>query len=102
MAWCKGIEGGRLPAPDVVFFLNLPVEHASKRSDYGNEIYETQPMQHSVQSAYQKLRDGENWVEIDARQNADKIAEEILQQAADIVDGCQGGRHLKGLWDEKR
>ena len=102
MGWCKGVEAGRLPAPDVVFFLNLPVEQASKRSDYGNEIYETKPMQHAVLDAYQKLRDGENWVEIDARRDADGLAEEILQQAADIVTACAKGRHLKRLWDEER
>jgi len=39
MEWCKLPDVG-LPAPDLVVFLDMTVEDAAKRGEYGEERYE--------------------------------------------------------------
>jgi thymidylate kinase len=46
-AWCMAPDAG-LPAPDVVFFLDLTVEQAAARGGYGEERYEKADFQVSV------------------------------------------------------
>lgn len=46
--WCMEIEAGKLPEPDIVFFLDLPTEHAASREKYGKEIYEKNEFQKKV------------------------------------------------------
>ncbi len=58
--WCKEADKG-LPAPDLVLFLDLPVEEASKRGEFGKERYEKVEFQKEVKNAYSKLKD-DTWV----------------------------------------
>ena len=54
--WCKGPDRG-LIAPDVVFYLEIPLKEASSRGGYGEERYETQSFQENVRLRYSQLKD---------------------------------------------
>jgi len=57
--WCKKMESG-LPKPDVVLFLDLSVEDAAKRGDYGKERYEKRAFQQKVRDNYHSIIE-DNW-----------------------------------------
>lgn len=54
--WCWAQERG-LPKPDLVLFLELPLEKAAKRNGYGNEQYENHDFQKKVLKNYQEMVD---------------------------------------------
>jgi dTMP kinase len=56
LEWCKQPEKG-LIKPDIVIFLDLPVDVASKRAQYGDERYEKAEFQKQVAKCYQQLRE---------------------------------------------
>jgi dTMP kinase len=49
-----------LIAPDVVLYLDMPLEEAAKRGQYGGERYEKLEFQKKVSNIYSKLKE-ENW-----------------------------------------
>jgi len=53
--WCSSWEEG-LPAPDVVFLLDIPPEDAARRPGYGQERYERIELQTRVRDAFIALR----------------------------------------------
>ena len=61
-----------LPAPDVVYFLDLAVEDAMKRGQFGEERYEKEAMQRIVRKNFHALRQP-NWKLIDATESMEKI-----------------------------
>ena len=54
--WCWAQERG-LPKPDLVLFLELPLEKAARRNGYGNEQYENYDFQKKVLKNYNKMMD---------------------------------------------
>lgn len=58
--WCLKPEIG-LPKPDLVFFLNLPINVMQTRSGFGEEIYEDNMYQKAVYENYLKLKD-DTWL----------------------------------------
>jgi dTMP kinase len=59
LQWCKFPDSG-LIAPDVVLYLDMPLEEASKRGEYGGERYEKLEFQKEVSNVYSKLKE-DNW-----------------------------------------
>lgn len=57
--WCIKMESN-LPKPDVVLFLDLSVEDAAKRGEYGKERYEKRAFQQKVRDNYHGLIE-DNW-----------------------------------------
>ena len=53
--WCMACDKG-LPEPDAVIYLNIPVDEAAKRGEYGVERYENVEFQREVQKKYLELR----------------------------------------------
>ena len=53
--WCAAPDAG-LPAPDLVLFLEVPVEVAESRGDYGEERYEKREFQAKVRTAFEGLK----------------------------------------------
>eukprot|EP01027_Heterolobosea_sp_BB2_P013374 GEZU01019291.1.p1 GENE.GEZU01019291.1~~GEZU01019291.1.p1 ORF type:complete len:103 (-),score=30.78 GEZU01019291.1:44-352(-) len=95
--WCKGPDTG-LPAPDLVVFLELPLEHASARGDYGNERFEKIEIQKKVLEQYNKLRTTK-WAVIDASKTREEIHEEIFKVTTKVIQECQN-RPIGTLWDQ--
>lgn len=54
--WCWAQEQG-LPKPDLVLFLQLPLEKAARRDGYGDEKYENFSFQKKVLKNYYKMMD---------------------------------------------
>jgi dTMP kinase len=55
LEWCKDPDRG-LPKPDLVLFLELSVEDALKRGNFGSERYEKEEFQRKVATQFQKLK----------------------------------------------
>lgn len=94
--WCKAPDAG-LPAPDIVIFLNLNVEAARRRGDFGSERYENREMQISVSNAFTKLNES-NWRIIDADADEDTVFARILEAIHQALNENLGLNDIKTLW----
>ncbi len=54
-AWCAAPDAG-LPMPDVVFFMDIPVEKAAARAGFGGERYEDPAFQKRVRERFDAMR----------------------------------------------
>ena len=98
LEWCKGPDRG-LPAPDVVFFLQLSSKAAEQRADYGGERYEKTEFQHRVAKQFELLRQedrGKGWEEVDASKDIEVIHHQLLQRTKTIVAGVK--KEIESLW----
>lgn len=94
--WCKSGDVG-LPRPDCVIFMNMPVELAARRGQYGEERYEKLDFQRLIQQRFLALQaedrtSGEgDWLVVDATQ---RLAFSLLYTCllsldrADVVFSC--------------
>ncbi|ODN02539.1 Thymidylate kinase [Orchesella cincta] len=99
LAWCMGPDVG-LPQPDLVCFLNLSKEAASKRGDFGRERYEKTEFQDKVKSIFLKIQDPAYWKIIDADRTKEEVQSELFQLSIAAVDTSENKPILK-LWDSK-
>eukprot|EP01035_Chromulina_nebulosa_P019490 gene19490-25376_t len=53
--WCKACDKG-LPAPDCVIYLDIPVEEAAQRGNFGDERYEKIDFQKKVREVFMTLK----------------------------------------------
>jgi len=81
--WCYAPERG-LPAPDVVLYLELPVEVAQKRGDFGAERYERVDFQRHVALAFDKLK-SDGWKTLDATLSPDDLHSKVLKEALESI-----------------
>lgn len=72
--WCKSGDVG-LPRPDCIIFMNMPVEQAAQRGQYGEERYEKLDFQRVIQQKFLELKEedraqegGQEWLVVDATQ----------------------------------
>ncbi len=93
--WCKAPEKGLLE-PDVVIFLDISIEEAKKRGDYGLERYEKEEFQRKVRQAYEKLHSS-YWVTVDGARSMDDIHTDLKKIATDTIAKSQQ-QPLKKLW----
>jgi dTMP kinase len=54
LQWCKNTNSGLL-CLDLIIFLDIPIEEAMKRGDFGQERYEKQEMQEKVREIFQSM-----------------------------------------------
>lgn len=97
MEWCKSPEAG-LPAPDVVFFLDLPIDEAMKRGEFGNERYEREGFQRKVYSNFKDMVT-DKWRTIDASMPISEITTQITEIALDAIRTCQN-KPIGKLWKD--
>lgn len=76
LEWCKHPDKG-LTKPDLVIFLDIDIDSASKRSQYGEEKYEKKEFQKKVLDSFKKIFEKEKCFIIDASQSIEKIHENI-------------------------
>ena len=96
LSWARAPERG-LPRPDMVVFLDLTPEEASRRGGWGGEVYERAEMQRRVRELFRGLggvegaevegveRDGDVMV-VDAGGSVEEVAERIWE----VVEGRVG------------
>ncbi|CAL8090669.1 unnamed protein product [Orchesella dallaii] len=99
LEWCMGPDVG-LPQPDLVFFLNLTKEAASKRDDFGRERYEKTEFQEKVKSIFMKIQDPAYWKVIDADRSKEEVQKELFQLSLETIEKSKNKPILK-LWDVK-
>lgn len=88
MAWSRGVEEGLL-TPNVVFYLDAPVEVTSKRMGFGSEAHETIEFQKKVREAFEHLYYQETnfgpkktkWVKLYMGRSEDEILNLISDEA---------------------
>jgi dTMP kinase len=100
LEWCKSPDKG-LPAPDAIVFLDMPVEEAAKRGDFGGERYEKIDFQKSVKAKYMELQKGDKenlpWYVIDANQEIEAVQKEVAIIVDDVRELCKT-KAVSKLW----
>ena len=96
--WCHTWEAG-LPAPDLVFFLDVPPEAAARRPGYGQERYERIEFQTRVRDAFSALRRPAEakeqtaaahtrglvrWVVLDGTGTQEEIGRQVVRELAEV------------------
>lgn len=94
--WCKGPDKG-LPIPDMVIYLKLSVEEASKRGNYGEERYENKEFQTNVANVFETLRE-RNWRMIDAQRPPEEISDHIRALVNDALETAKETPLQYSLW----
>eukprot|EP00903_Cladosiphon_okamuranus_P006696 g6535.t1 len=89
VGWCKDPDRG-LPAPDKILFLDISVEGAMKRGQFGEERYEKAEFQRTVRATFLALMEedkatGVEWQLIDANRAVESIQDEIKQIATSVT-----------------
>jgi len=82
--WCKSCDR-ELPTPDKVFYLDIPIDEASTRGDFGGERYEVSSFQKTVQEKFQQLQD-DSWEIIDARNTIENIHKLLCESTLKIIE----------------
>lgn len=95
LEWCKTPDSG-LIAPDVVLYLDMPPEEASKRGKYGEERYEKVEFQKKVSNVYLKLKSN-YWKVLDASLTVDDIHESI-KEIVETTINTSGTKEIQTLW----
>lgn len=88
MEWCKTPDKG-LPKPDLVIFLDIDVEKASKRSQYGEEKYEKKEFQKKVLESFQKILNQDQCIVIDASKSIEEIHHQVSELFEATLKTCQ-------------
>uniref|UniRef100_A0A6C0JTU1 dTMP kinase n=1 Tax=viral metagenome TaxID=1070528 RepID=A0A6C0JTU1_9ZZZZ len=81
--WCRGTEIG-LPSPDLVLFIDTPVEITIERIGYGEEKYEEKEFQKRILQNYYFIRES-NWNTFDGTSSVDSIKMKIRKVVSDIL-----------------
>ncbi|GAB5586397.1 hypothetical protein Unana1_01297 [Umbelopsis nana] len=96
--WCKHPDVGLL-APDLVLFLDLPIEAAERRGGFGEERYEKRDLQIKVRELFLQLKDP-MWKIIDADRSKQDIELDIQQHVLSTIDAVKDSSLKPDLWKE--
>lgn len=104
LEWCQAPDKGLLE-PDLVIFLDLPIEVAMQRGGFGEERYEKRELQEKVREAFWELKKcdggkGKEWVVIDATLSMEEVRERIAEVVGKVVEEVRFLPLKKGLWKE--
>jgi dTMP kinase len=101
-AWCKAPDAG-LPMPDVIFFMDIPVEKAAARAGFGGERYENPAFQTKVRGLFDALRaeassDASSfWCNVDAAGTIEDIHALLLAKTKDVA-ATAATSPMRKLW----
>ncbi|CAG8754229.1 16297_t:CDS:2, partial [Racocetra persica] len=93
--WCKSSYTG-LPSPDIVFFMDVPLEETEKRDGFGSERFDKSEIQVKARNVYLSLT-GPEWKILDGRQSIDELHEKIVNMSLEVVQKC-GAIPIQDLW----
>ena len=86
--WCFAPEVGMI-APDLVVWLDMPLDDQKSRGGFGEERYEKAEMQAKVQRIFGEFaRDDDRWCPVDARGSIDSIHQKISSLALQSIQVC--------------
>jgi|TARA_B100000780_G_scaffold274079_1_gene238584 dTMP kinase len=92
-----------LPSPDVVLFLDMSIEQAKERGQFGEERYEKEEFQRTVRKRFQELMETENskvpWCVIDAARTIEEVEQDVHRHAEETIARVDEGALPVGtLW----
>jgi len=101
MNWCKSCDRGLL-RPDIVFYMDIDIEDASVRGDFGGERYEVSDFQKKVQGLFSSLSD-KTWKLVDANRTIEDIHSELRDEVSEVIERFKN-KPLQQLWvdDEEK
>ena len=85
-----------LPAPDQVFYLDLPARVAEEREEYGSERYEKAEFQELVKQQFSDMME-QSWTVVNAARTIEEIHEEVLETAKKVI-AQQAREPITLLW----
>ena len=100
--WCKSCDKG-LPAPDVIIYLDMPIETSSTRGKFGEERYENIDFQKMVRLKFMELKQADDdkdkkiWQMVDATRTVEEIQTEVRAIAEKTVEEV-AGKEINMLW----
>lgn len=98
--WCKSCDVG-LPAPDCVIYLDMPVDEAALRGNYGEERYEKIDLQLKVRDKFMSLMEEDAgklpWYKLDARKSIEELQKEIEIIAESTIADVKA-KPINSLW----
>lgn len=98
--WCKACDAG-LPSPDAIIYLDMPVEEAALRGQYGEERYEKIDFQVKVREQFMILKSRDSaklpWYTLDARKSKEELHAEI-KEIADKTIADTSQKSINALW----
>ena len=99
MDWCKSCDDG-LIAPDCVIYLDISIEDAAKRGNYGEERYEKEEFQRVVRTKFMDLKSRDNvpWFVLDATQSVESIHESITTISNEVIENLTDESPMGLLW----
>lgn len=102
MEWCKACDRG-LPVPDVVFYMDIPLDRAAARGEFGKERYERSEFLHKVDGRFRDLRSGGEayWNIVDADRTVEEIHEDLfgrIQRLQQQPSPLATAPTMSGLW----
>lgn len=100
--FCLNPEKG-LPLPDLTLYFSLPPDVASSRAAYGAERYESVEIQELVRAQFElvasevrKKHCERQWVEVDASESIDEVAEHVWNAVEPLLTVHLGT--IETLW----
>ncbi|XP_058803430.1 thymidylate kinase [Phymastichus coffea] len=88
LEWCKGLDRG-LPAPDLVFYLDVPEEVQQTRASWGDERYERTETQRKVRANFQALAPCFRWSRVDATKSVEEMHQDVLERVLATIGECK-------------
>lgn len=96
ISWCRNPDIGLL-TPDLVLFLDLPIESAERRGGFGEERYEKRDMQIKVRELFLQMQDP-LWKIIDADRSMSAIEQDIRHHTLSTIEIAQSSPLKQDLW----
>ncbi|KAI9592094.1 thymidylate kinase-domain-containing protein [Syncephalis fuscata] len=96
LSWCKQPDVGLL-RPDLVCLLDMPVEKAALRGDFGQERYERVELQERVRTYFSQLREP-SWLVLNATESIESLHETIVEHAMKTQAVCKNMPIYEDLW----
>lgn len=93
--WCRACDRG-LPSPDCIIYLDMPVEAAALRGNFGEERYEKIDFQLKVRTKFMAMKAADEakglvpWHTIDASQSIEVIQQQIQRIADECMQNASG------------
>ena len=91
-----------LPSPDVILFLDMTIEQAKERGQFGEERYEKEAFQRTVRQRFQELMETEGssvpWVVVDAARTITEVEADVQAHVQTVLDKVAEGAPLGTLW----
>ena len=91
-----------LPSPDVILFLDMTIEQAKERGQFGEERYEKEAFQRTVRQRFQELMEAEGssvpWVVVDAARTIEEVEADVHAHVETVLGKVAAGEPLGTLW----